>query len=161
MSNRQVKVFLFLFTLFALLCAVSISAAPLLRVTYIDVAQGDSILIRSAEKTILLDAGDDRANAANGAIIPYFKREGIKKIDIAIISHPHRDHFGGFIDLIEAIPIGEFQFSSDTLGSGDPEEGSSDGVLYMRLHDAIVAKNIPYNKVKTGSTLNWGQGVKV
>ena len=124
-------------------------------------AQGDSILIRSAEKTILLDAGDDRANAANGAIIPYFKREGIKKIDIAIISHPHRDHFGGFIDLIEAIPIGEFQFSSDTLGSGDPEEGSSDGVLYMRLHDAIVAKNIPYNKVKTGSTLNWGQGVKV
>ncbi|NLI79383.1 MAG: MBL fold metallo-hydrolase [Candidatus Riflebacteria bacterium] len=159
MSIRQTRLSLLLAIL--CLCAVSVSAAPLLRVTFLNVGQGDAILIRTAEKTILLDAGDDRANAANGVIIPYLKREGITKIDTCIISHPHRDHFGGFIDLLPVVPIGEFQFSSDTLGSGDPEESSSDALLYMRMYEQIKAKNIPYNKVLNGSTLDWGKGIKV
>ncbi|RCK77831.1 MAG: DNA internalization-related competence protein ComEC/Rec2 [Candidatus Ozemobacter sibiricus] len=129
--------------------------------TFLDVGQGDAILIRTAEKTILIDAGDDRVNAANGVIIPYLKREGITRIDTCIISHPHRDHFGGFIDLLQAIPIGEFQFSSDTLGTGDPEESSSDALVYMRMYNLIKEKKIPYNKVPNGAILNWGRGIKV
>ena len=147
--------------LLGLLFAVAAFAAgnPPLRVTFLDVGQGDSILIRTADKIILVDAGDDKADAANSSIIPYFKKEGIKKIDIAVISHPHRDHFGGFIQLVQSIPIGEFIYSSDSMGAGDPEESSSDAQLYMKLHDAIVAKGIPYTQVKMGEKLDWGTGI--
>ncbi len=165
MSMRQIRPairYTLRFLCFLLLLRLAaVGAEPLLRVTFLNVGQGDAILIRTAEKTILLDAGDDRANAANGVIIPYLKREGITKLDTCIISHPHRDHFGGFIDLLQAIPIGEFQFSSDTLGTGDPEESSSDALLYMRMYNLIKEKKIPYNKVPNGAILNWGKGIKV
>ena len=56
--------------------------APLLRVTFLDVHQGDCILIRSAEKTIMIDAGDDNRNAAQRYIIPYLKKEGILPLGV-------------------------------------------------------------------------------
>lgn len=162
MKNRSMRRLIPAFLLVFLLSVAAFAAGEsTARVTFLDVGQGDSILVRTAEKTILIDAGDDKADAANASIIPYFKKEGIKKIDIAVISHPHRDHFGGFLQLIQSVPIGEFVYSSDSMGAGDPEESSSDAQLYMKLHDSIVAKGIPYNKAKMGDKLDWGSGVKI
>lgn len=162
MKNRSMRRLIPAFLLvFLLSVAVFAAGDPKVRVTFLDVGQGDSILIRTADKNILIDAGDDKADAANASIIPYFKKEGIKKIDIAVISHPHRDHFGGFLQLIQAIPIEQFVYSSDSMGGADPEESSTDAQLYMKLHDAIVAKGIPYNKAKMGEKLNWGSGLNV
>ncbi len=81
----------------ALLLAMPLFArdASLMQVTFLDVHQGDCVIIRTAQKTIMIDAGDDNRNAAQAYIIPYLKKEGIKHIDQAVISHPHRDHFGG------------------------------------------------------------------
>ncbi|MBU1108380.1 MAG: MBL fold metallo-hydrolase [Candidatus Riflebacteria bacterium] len=141
--------------------------APLLRVTFLDVHQGDCILIRSAEKTIMIDAGDDNRNAAQRYIIPFLKKAGIKHIDQAFITHPHRDHFGGFIDLVKDFSFGEFVYSNDSEVSSepqrdfpDPERGSQDGILYAQLKDMILEKKIPYRRAKTGELLNWGKGVK-
>ncbi|HOY66934.1 MAG TPA: MBL fold metallo-hydrolase [Candidatus Ozemobacteraceae bacterium] len=149
--------------LFVILFAASAFAAgePPLRVTFLNVGQGDAILVRTADKTILVDAGDDKADAANSSIIPYFKKEGIKKIDLAVISHPHRDHFGGFLQLVQSVPIEEFLYSSDSMGAGDPEESSSDALLYAKLHDAIVEKGIKYTQARMGEKLEWGKGVTV
>jgi len=133
----------------------------ILRVTFLDVGQGDAIVIRTNEKTILLDAGDDRANAANAVIIPYCKKEGIKKFDSCIISHPHRDHFGGYLDLLQAVSIGEFVYSSDNSSVGDAEESSGDDILYNKMKDMIIAKGIPYNKAVLGQKFDWGKNVKV
>jgi competence protein ComEC len=141
--------------------------APLLRVTFLDVHQGDCILIRSAEKTIMIDAGDDNRNAAQRYIIPYLKKEGIKHIDHAYITHPHRDHFGGFIDLVKEFSFGEFVYSNDTEVSSDeerdnsdPERGPQDGLIYAQLRDLIVKNNIPYRRAAMGEMLNWGKGIK-
>jgi competence protein ComEC len=106
--------------------------ASMLRVTFLDVGQGDAILLRTADKTVLIDAGDDRANAASRAIIPFLKKEGIKKIDTCVISHPHRDHFGGYLELVEAVEIGEFLYSTDAFGGEDPEGGAGDVVIYKK-----------------------------
>ena len=149
---------IFIFTFLPLLQA---EKAPLLRVTYLNVGQGDAILLRSAEKTILIDAGDDRANAANVAIIPYLKKEGIKKIDTCVISHPHRDHFAGFIDLVQTVPIGEFLYAADFMGSEDGDTGGSEAQLYQKLHFAIMEKNIEYNQVTDDMKFDWGTGIKV
>ncbi len=141
--------------------------APLLRVTFLDVHQGDCILIRSAEKTIMIDAGDDNRNAAQRYIIPYLKKEGIKHIDHAYITHPHRDHFGGFIELLREFTFGEFVYSNDTeissdeeRNSDDPERGPQDGLIYAQLRDLINKNNIPYRRAKLGELLNWGKGIK-
>jgi competence protein ComEC len=135
--------------------------APLLRVTFLDVHQGDCAIIRSADKTIMIDAGDDNRNAAKRYIIPYLKKEGIKHIDLAIITHPHRDHFGGFIELLSTVTFGEFYYSTDEMISSEEEhKGGNDAVVYKTMHDMIIEKNIPYVKAQPGDKLDFGKGIK-
>ncbi len=131
------------------------------KVTFINVDQGESTLIRTPQKTILIDAGDDTKDAAVTYIIPYLKKEGIKQIDQAIITHPHRDHFGGFLELIKQYDVKEVIYSEDD--KMDPETGkkaSADAIFYNQLKDLIKSKNIPYRQAKLGEFLDWGQGVK-
>lgn len=191
MNRRLFRLALFLvISLLVPMAVFSAETAPLLRVTFLDVGQGDSILLRSADKTILIDAGDDRFNAANAAIIPYFRRHGITKIDTLVISHPHRDHFGGILDVLNAVKVGEVIYSQDnaadsedttsvrlrtldtSLGSlpnlsqasvraSDVVRGSAEAVLYGKMKDAILAQGITYTKAKIGMPLNWGKGIKV
>jgi len=142
--------------------AVYAAEAPLVRVTFLDVHQGDCIIIRSAEKTVMIDAGDDNRNAAIRYIIPYLKKEGIKKIDHAIITHPHRDHFGGFIDLIKEFDFGEFIYSNDSEVSseGETTKGGNDALIYAQLRTLIQEHKIPYRKAKLGEMLPWGKDLK-
>ncbi|MFZ5952140.1 MAG: MBL fold metallo-hydrolase [Candidatus Rifleibacteriota bacterium] len=163
MINRTARMgLLVLFFVLAGMVSWAADAPPLLRVTFLDVHQGDCTIIRTAEKTIMIDAGDDNRDAAKRYIIPYLKKEGIKHIDLAIITHPHRDHFGGFIDLLSAVTFGEFYYSCDE-GVGSEETvrgGGNDAVIYKTMHDIIVQKQIPYVKAKPGDKLDFGKGIK-
>lgn len=65
-----------------------------IEVTFLDVGQGDSILIRTPDyKYILIDAGEDeRIVSRLGEVLPFWAR----KIDIFIGTHSDADHIGGF-----------------------------------------------------------------
>jgi competence protein ComEC len=66
-------------------------------VEFLDVGQGDSILIKSPEgKTALIDAGP------SDAIVPLLKSRGVTSIDLVVVSHHHADHFGGMDAVIRA-----------------------------------------------------------
>jgi competence protein ComEC len=66
-------------------------------IEFLDVGQGDAILIRSPEgKVALIDAGPSRD------IVPLLKQRGVNSIDLAGISHHHADHYGGMDDVIRA-----------------------------------------------------------
>lgn len=70
-----------------------------LEVHYIDVGQGDAMLIRSpAGKTVLIDAGNV---GAGGAVNDYLDSIGVTTLDLAIVSHPHLDHMGGMLEVLE------------------------------------------------------------
>jgi len=146
----------------ALLLAMPLFArdASLMQVTFLDVHQGDCVIIRTAQKTIMIDAGDDNRNAAQAYIIPYLKKEGIKHIDQAVISHPHRDHFGGFIELIKHFSFGEFVYSNDTNVSSESGASGNDAIYYTQMLDLIKQKNINYRRLKVGEMLDWGTGIK-
>lgn len=74
-------------------------------VHFIDVGQGDSTLIKLPNKqSILIDAGK---NADSELVVNYLKKEGIKKIDHVIGTHPHEDHIGGLDVVIESFEIGK------------------------------------------------------
>ncbi len=65
-------------------------------VDFLDIGQGDSILVRSPEgKAALIDAGPTRDGA-----IRTLKSKGIRTIDIVIVTHHHSDHYGGMEQVI-------------------------------------------------------------
>ncbi len=64
----------------------------------IDVGQGDALLARNAEgRVLLVDAGpaDESRDQGRMAVEPLLRAEGIARVDHALLSHAHRDHFGG------------------------------------------------------------------
>lgn len=76
-----------------------------LLVEYLDVGQADAILVRSGERVMLIDAGN---NADGPPVADYLKEQGISSIDVLIGTHPHEDHIGGMDDIIRAFEIETF-----------------------------------------------------
>lgn len=68
-------------------------------VTYFDVGQGDSALIRFPRgKTMLIDGGGLRGSdfdVGRNVLMPALLRMGVRKIDWIVLSHPHNDHYAG------------------------------------------------------------------
>lgn len=75
-----------------------------LAVYFIDVGQGDAILIQAPAAAVLIDGGP---RAAGRKVVEYLKQAGISGIDLVISTHPHEDHIGGLISVLKAFPVGE------------------------------------------------------
>ena len=70
----------------------------LLKVSFIDVGQADSILINANNKYMLIDAGNNEDGAK---LVTYFKNLGITKFDYVIGTHTHEDHIGNMDTIIK------------------------------------------------------------
>ena len=71
-------------------------------VHFIDVGQGDSILIEADGRYMLIDAGD---NNKGNLVVDYLNNLEIETLDYVIGTHPHSDHVGGLDTVINAFPI--------------------------------------------------------
>jgi len=79
---------------------------PYYSVTFINVNQGDSTLIRYKDKNILIDTGGSNYfNVTKDCLMPYFNKLKIRKLDALFITHEDNDHIGGLFDLKENIQI--------------------------------------------------------
>ena len=66
-------------------------------VEFLDVGQGDAILIRSPEgKSALVDAGPSRR------VVDQLRERGVRSLDLVVVSHHHIDHYGGMGEVIRA-----------------------------------------------------------
>lgn len=77
-------------------------------VSFIDVGQGDSILIETPKHhAVLIDTGPktDRFDAGERIILPYLLEKRIKHLDALLLTHPHEDHVGGALALLNNIPV--------------------------------------------------------
>lgn len=83
---------------------ITVEVKPL-QVVFLDVGQGDSILIQKGTKQILIDGGPSGKTelAGLGKYLPYFDDE----IEVVIATHPDRDHIGGLIDVAKNFKIGK------------------------------------------------------
>ena len=68
-----------------------------LEVHFVDVGQGDCILIKSKGEVMLIDAGDREHSHKT---VSYLKKNGIRKIKYLVATHPHADHIGAMSDII-------------------------------------------------------------
>lgn len=82
---------------------VSLESYPF-SVHFIDVGQGDCSLIVSGENAVLIDGGE-RENSEE--ILSYIYDLGLKKLDCIVATHPHSDHIGGLIGVLEKFPVEE------------------------------------------------------
>lgn len=102
-------------------------------VHFIDVAQGDCSLIIIGDKIVLIDTGDA---VYSQKVIYYIKAQNINTIDYVILSHPHADHIGGFINIAKAFKI-KSVYMRDIPDKNVPED-----VDYYNFIKVIKDKNI-------------------
>lgn len=75
-----------------------------LTVHYIDVGQGDAILVQQGENAMLIDAG---GNSNGPQVVSYIKGQGITRLEYVVGTHPHEDHIGGLDNVISSFEIGK------------------------------------------------------
>ncbi|MEN6521084.1 MAG: ComEC/Rec2 family competence protein [Armatimonadota bacterium] len=140
------------------------SAAAELSVSFIDVGQGDSILVEfPCGKTILVDAGP---SSAGRPVVDYLKSRGVKALDTIVATHPHEDHIGGMKAVLNAFPVGRFWDSGFYHGSGTQKDMLSTiderGILFFtpkagfteKVGDVSVSVLAPQAGAKADSANN-------
>lgn len=98
---------------------VASTPAGSLDVHLLDVGQGDAILIRSSERSMLLDGGGYRDDPDFGmrVLVPLLLARGVRHLDSVALSHPHPDHCGGLIGLLEVFPVKSLRISPRHLST--------------------------------------------
>ncbi len=105
-------------------------------ISYLDVGQGDSILIHKDNKNILIDTGGSlttSGNISNNTIIPYLKSKGINKVDYLILTHGDADHMGESINIINKYKVEKIIFNNGKYND-----------LELKLINKLKDKNISY-----------------
>ena len=119
---------------------------PVTNILFMDVGQGDAALIQfSNGKTMLVDAGNRnrREDWGERVVIPVLNHLGIQKLDWTVMSHPHADHIGGLVSVVEEIP-------TDTIFDTYSGYGSW---TYNHLIERYTDLNTVINKPKPGEIL--------
>ncbi|RJF73141.1 DNA internalization-related competence protein ComEC/Rec2 [Deinococcus cavernae] len=131
----------------ALGCAVLSALPPMLRpvreITYLDVGQGDSTLVRLRGLTMLVDGGGSVGSdfdVGTRTVIPTLRSLGVRKIDVLVATHADTDHIEGLTGVLNSLRVGE-------VWIGQPKRG--DPVL-NRVLQAAQAQRVPVRQVSRG-----------
>ena len=115
---------------------ISIDFNPNMEILFLDVSQGDSILLHYPHNkyNILIDTGGNyNYEISKNIIIPYLKSKGINKIDYLILTHGDYDHMGESINLIENFKVEKVIFNCGPCNN-----------LEKELIKDLDKKKIPY-----------------
>lgn len=112
-------------------------------VSFIDVGQADSVLIRNGNYNMLIDAGN---NEDGEKLVNYFKSLGIEEFTYVFATHPHEDHIGGMDDIINNFKIDNYYMSNKL----------STTKTFMDVLDALDGCNLKYTVPNKGDTLKLG-----
>lgn len=116
-----------------------------MNVHFIDVGQADCILVESAGKFMLVDAGN---NDDADTIIDYLNDQGVKKLDYVIGTHPHEDHIGSLDTVINTYEI-------DTLimpAKAHTTKTFEDVVAAIEKKKLSITDPVPGKKYKLGDS---------
>jgi competence protein ComEC len=103
--KRSLPLFLLIILLFGFIYATTVLSAPssTLRVSFINVGQGDAALIQDHNGfDILIDGG---LKGAGPTVVAYLREQGIDELEVMVASHADSDHIGGLIKVLEAEDI--------------------------------------------------------
>lgn len=108
---RSNKVKWSLISLLFIFLTIFYVSQPVLQIHFLDVGQGDCIIIQYKSYTLMIDTGGIMGvDIANRVLAPTFSSLGINKIDYLFITHPHYDHFGALGDMLDIVKIERLLF---------------------------------------------------
>jgi competence protein ComEC len=115
---------------------VSLTTARGIHITFLDVGQGNSAVVKLPDKkTLVIDTGINGFQTAN-----FLKYRGIKKIDALVLSHGSRDHAAGLFKILNDFNVLEVWDNSRLIYP----EGLLDGIVHRRLKRGDTAKGSGY-----------------
>lgn len=131
-----------------------------LKVSMLNVGQGDAILIQTGKQTILVDTSD---TDERDLLVSELEKFSVTKIDKLILSHPHADHIGSAKALInpsnkelKANPYLEKISVAEVYDNGI----ASNSPLYKSYMKAVESKGIVHKSLTAGDELDFGNSVK-
>ena len=125
-------------------CVTPSTATAPFRVTFIDVGQGDSAWLNTPDGwDILIDGGRE---SEGPGLVSYLQSQGVSDIEVLVLTHPHADHVGGLVEVVENLEVDQ------ALTNCQPY--STD--IYQDFLDLLVSEGIPIVCVQDGDTFAWG-----
>lgn len=120
-----------------------------MRVHFLDVGQGDSILIESPnDEYMLIDGGD---KGSGDEIVAYLQQQGIDTLDVVVATHPDADHIGGLIDVLENVTIERW------VDSGKAHTSQT----YIEMLSLIDEKDIDFTVAQMGEDIPFDEALTV
>ena len=130
---------------------ISINFNPNMEILFLDVSQGDSILLHYPHNkyNILIDTGGNyNYEISKNIIIPYLKSKGINKIDYLILTHGDYDHMGESINLIENFKVEKVIFNCGEFNDLEKELIKVLEKKKIKYYSCIKELNIDKNKLQ-------------
>ena len=151
-AKSRILLLLLLLSAILVWTAFFYNPAHLFKATFLDVGQGDSIFLQFPYGgNMLIDGGEGGRYDMGRRVVAYLHRQGVRRINIILLSHPHDDHVGGLITVLRNLPVGL------VLDSGQAHTSYS----YEEFLKLIKEKRIPYRIVKAGGEIKGFKGVKI
>jgi competence protein ComEC len=125
-------------------------------VRILDISQGNAVLVRTPEHHALLFDG----GPAGCGLASQLHGLGVSTVDLAVISHPHADHFAGLLEAAGELEVGAFIDQTMVVASPGPAAGSTapaanygsgEAADYLELRTCLAEKGCRYARGVTGS----------
>ena len=110
-----------------------------LRVHFIDVGQGDSILVDLGSNEVLIDGG-----GKSPGVTDYIGKYIDGPLEVMVATHPHADHIGGLIEALEVLQVEEIWLNGDT----------STSKTYQDFMAAVNTEEAEVNQAKRNGTIS-------
>jgi len=160
--QKWLAVALLLLVLFPLLRRVLLPPDPdagKLRLTVLDVGQGDCLLLQTPQgHTVLIDGGGandekqaDQSDVGEQVVLPFLRAQGIGRLDVLVITHPHGDHVGGLAAVLRQENVGVV-LDGTCLPYPSP--------AYRQVRALIQSQHVPYLRAVRGMTLQLDRSVQ-
>ena len=121
------------------------------RITFLDVGQGLAVLLEHDGHFALYDTGPDSAG-----LLDTLAARGVKSLDWVLVSHGHRDHGGGFMEMGEALKSGKLKVGRLLVGPDTAKSMTNDSIYAVaRRYEILV------DTLVRGDTVFFAEGLRL
>lgn len=158
----------------AFLCLASLGldayvAANRMEMVFLDVGQGDACYVRQGNRRMLIDGGarhswpdgrggEIRADYGKSAVLPFLRGEGVRHLDVMLVSHGDSDHCGGLLSVLQNVDVG-LLVTGPVPTNGEEDTGKNGGQSpYRELLAEAERRGVPRVELLAGDGFGFGNG---